>query len=441
MTKNKNKIPTIIAILFLTLGLSVSVLLTQQTHLLFPSAKQQLLLPQDVRISNVTESSFTVTWLTQEKSKGQVIWGKSNKLLNKTTEEDFRIESYTHYVNINNLEPETTYYFKIKSGNALYGNKDLAWEVKTAPRVSSENSQVIKNISGSVVDTLGKPAAFSLVFVKTDGSNLLSTYTSENGNWIIPLNNIRVSDLESLFLINGQELIEIEVQAGPIGMATARIYANKAVSTPIITLGRDQDFTDIKIDQKEDTNPKSEILTPQEEKKQPKFDTNNYSSTPESNKLSIDSIEEGEIIYTTRPEFFGKGPVNNKITVILESDNPQTETLNTDKNGNWRWNPSINLSPGQHKITLTYRDKDGVLKSVVKNFFVQAAEIKEPSFESTPSASLTPKPLPTIEATNIPSSESGIPAQPSSGVSLPTIILFGLGILLFITSGVLLSTN
>ncbi|QLG69836.1 MAG: hypothetical protein CH104c_0605 [Candidatus Woesebacteria bacterium] len=438
----KIRIPTLVAILILTLGLSFSIVLTQQKQFFLPSAKSQNI-PKDVKISNITDSSFTITWLTQDKADGFVVWGKS-KSLGQTTNEETKAKGYTHSATITNLEPETTYYFKINSGGDLYDNDGSPWETKTAPKLSSSETPAIQNISGFIVNALGAPATSALVFVKAGGSNLLSTYTSENGNWIIPLNKIRTSDLNNSYKINGQDLLEINVQAGPEGIASAQIYAEKATATPLITLGQTYDFRNLTTNQN-DSLPKSEIQGPQETNKQPKFDISGYSTSSPSSTVSIESIKEGETINTTSPEFFGKGPASKQITITVESENPQTGTVLVGTNGIWRWSPPSGLTPGTHKITLTYRDDNGVLRSIVRTFVVQAAEAGEPAFEATPSASLTPTPT-SIVATATPSAQktaspSATPAQPISGVKAPTLILFGTGLLLFVASGFLLFAN
>lgn len=437
----KIRIPTIIAISILTIGLSFSVLFIQKKQIFFSSAKSQNP-PRDVKVSNITDSSFTITWTTQEKTSSSISWGKDKNSLNQVIAEETKIDSYTHSATIRNLEPSTTYYFKIKSGENLYDNNKLPWEAKTAPRISSPENYSIQNFSGSIVNSLGTPIASALVFIKIEGASALSTFTSENGSWIVPTNNIRTEDLNNFYKISGQEIVEIQVQAGPEGIASAQIYAQKAIATPLITLGQTYDFRNLTINQ-EDSVPKSEILTPQESQKKPKFEIGEYkAATTSATTVSIESVKEGETINTTKPEFFGKGPVNKEITITVESENPQTSTVSTDKNGVWRWSPPSGLAPGTHKITITYRDENGILKSIVKNFVVQAAEVGEPAFESTPSASLTPEP----SATATPSAQktaspSATPAQPVSGINTPTLLLFSLGLLLFIGSGFLLFAN
>jgi hypothetical protein len=446
----KIKIPTLLGILVITLGLSFSIILVNQRQLFSPRAKSQNP-PKNIQISNITNSSVTITWTTQDRSECFVIWGKNKNSLDKTAIEETEPNSYTHSVTINNLEPGITYYFKINSGNNLYDKNGLPWEFKTATQLGSSGTSRALNVSGSIINTLGSPVSSALVFVKIEGGSLLSTVSSENGNWIIPLSQLRTERLDGFLNINGEEIVEIIIDAGPQGSAKAQIYAKDANKTPIMTLGEEYDFKNINLDQ-EDVSLASEIEAPEEIDKQPKFDIDNYEIPTNSYSVSIDSIKDGEVIYTTKPEFFGRGIPEEEITIVVESENPQTEDILVGEDGRWRWSPPSSLTPGKHKVTLTYRDEDGILRSIVRNFVVQAAEANEPAFESTPSANLTPSPFASTRpspnsiatsATTVKNtaSPSSIPQKYDSGIKTPTLVLLGTGLILFIISGFILLAN
>lgn len=55
--------------------------------------------------------------------------------------------------------------------------------------------------------------------------------------------------MNNSYKINGQDLLEINVQAGPEGIASAQIYAEKATATPLITLGQTYDFRNLTTNQ------------------------------------------------------------------------------------------------------------------------------------------------------------------------------------------------
>ena len=153
--------------------------------------------------------------------------------------------------------------------------------------------------------------------------------------------------------------------------------------------------------------------------------------------VTIDSIDEGEIITTIIPEFFGNGPQNITLEITVESE-LQGGSLATNSDGVWNWSPPNNLEPGEHKLTLKWRDETGILRTITRKFIVQAAE--GPAFESTPSATLSPSPetipsttpVATFIATFTP--ESTLAPTPETGSLTPTIGLFIMGIGIFMSS-------
>ena len=441
----KVKIPTLVGIVFLTISLSAAIVLIKQRQI-FRLGAQQKYPPQNVKTTNITSSSFTVIWSTQQQTTGFVQWGESKNNLDKTSSSEMKNKSYLHSSTVNELQPNKTYYFKINSDGNLYGNSQEPWEVKTAPPVTSDSPSGNFKISGKVITASGKEASNIIVIAEIEGASPLSTTTSENGNWIISADTVPNSNIDRYLELSPNTKVSILAQAGPQGISTAEFYlSDEQTVLPPIILGQNHNFTDLPQAQ-EKTSPISEIKAPQIISKKPRFNTEKISENKSGiEEISIESIDEGETIYTTRPEFFGKAPPQKEIIIKIESESPISETIKTSQNGTWRWSPPIEIAPGNHKITITYRDNNGVLKSIVKNFSVQAAETKEPAFESTPSGTL--KPTPTITPTPIntspqtKSSPSATPVQPVSGVKTPTLILILTSILLFAISGFLLFTN
>lgn len=151
--------------------------------------------------------------------------------------------------------------------------------------------------------------------------------------------------------------------------------------------------------------------------------------TPAAKKVTLDNIDNGETVNTQDPEFFGKAPAGTTLTITVESDDPVTETVKASSNGTWNWDPPKDLAPGEHKITIKWKDASGIWQTITRTFVVSASE--GPAFVATPSATLkatmtasptatkkpTAKPSPTIEAD-----------IPESGSLTPTLILSIMGI-------------
>ena len=82
----------------------------------------------NIQVSNHTNSAVTISWITENPSPGVVHYSTDAGLLNPSTAGDVRdtdeqlYEGITHYVNLYNLQKETTYYFEVISGDDLDDN-------------------------------------------------------------------------------------------------------------------------------------------------------------------------------------------------------------------------------------------------------------------------------------------------------------------------------
>lgn len=447
----KGKIPTIIVLVILIIGVVVSVFLVRNPQIFRLGASGEIT-PKDVRITNITESSLTVSWTTDKETSGAVSYGKS-EALGKTVLNETEGQTFIHSAVLTGLDSNTKYFIKINSSDTLFDNNGIPWEASTGPVLTPPNQTLI--ISGKIIASDSQPAGGVLVYIAIGGGTPLSALTSSDGNWVIPISTSRSADLTSFITIDEENtLAEISVQGGPGGVASAQIYPISAKPAPPITLGQIYDFRNLPPSTPGET-PGANIEIPEETNEESGFDVT-QTATPSANTVTISSVESGEVVSTTQPEFFGEGPKGTVITITLESD-PIVDQVTVGSDGEWQWSPPDNLSPGSHKITLSWRDAQGILKTLTRTFVVQAAE--EPAFTSTPSATPTPRatttptpnptlsvsptptpkltatpsatPSPTKKATPTPTSTSS--ALPDSGSSVGTIalLIFGLGLITF----------
>jgi len=434
----KNKIPTIIGILLLIFGIAAGTLLVQNRQIFKLGASPQSS-PTDVRITNITDASFTVSWVTDKNTGGFVSWGESENSLNKTELDEIGEMNETHSVTIQGLDENKTYYFEISSDGGKYDNNGIPWQVTTGPKLPAPSGT--NSIAGSVLTATGSPAQNAIVYVTLAGASPLSTTTSQNGSWVLPISSARDQNLNSLIVINETTtLIEISVQAGSRGVATAQIYPASAKPTPPIVLGQTQDFKNLPPSETTGV-PKANISLPTEASPSSGFEVPEESATSSAETVTLESIDEGEVITSTEPEFFGEGPPGTIISITVESE-PVNDSVTVPFSGDWNWSPPDDLEEGSHKITLSWRDSSGILRTLTRTFIVQAAE--GPAFESTPSGSsptpsptaspspsLSPSPTASAAPTTTPvSTLSGIP---DSGNLKPTILysIMGLGLITF----------
>ena len=234
-----HSIPTILGIATITVGLVAGVLLVEQNQFVTSQANQ-ISQPQNVRVSNVTDTEFTVSWSTTEKTISGVRWGENrNVIRNINTESEL---AYTHSITIENLTPSTTYYFVNTSGGSTFDADGIPWQVKTGPTLPDANT--IYTISGKVVDPSGKAVKNALVYAVVGGASPLSTTTSVEGNWILSVGNVRTQDLLNHLKINPTTtLVELNVLAPQTPATSAKFYLSTATYGHTIVLGQTNNFT------------------------------------------------------------------------------------------------------------------------------------------------------------------------------------------------------
>lgn len=423
--KKNLKLPTILGIIILIFGIVAGVFLINSKQVFKIGASIETT-PKNVRVSNITNNSATVTWTTDIASKGFVKWGKSELSLSKVAPEDEADSNIAHSANVVGVEPNSTISFKINSDSKDYDNGGIPWGIKTKPAKVSGNNNLIA--SGTVLESNGSTPARAIVYLTIDGE-IVSALTSNEGNFVIPLSNYFTN-------ISDTTPIEISVHGGLKGTTQAVIYLKTIKFIPTMILGRSYDFRTAEINNS-NQQPESSLTIPESVEASSRFEiTRNSEEIETVSTLSIDSIDEREIITTVDPEFFGSAPKGAVIEIKVESE-LQTATINADSKGKWSWSPPNNLEAGEHKLTASFRDANGILRTITRTFVVSAAE--GPAFESTPSATPQNSTTPIATATSI-STSSALPKTPvatmqptpETGSLTPTIGLFimGIGILL-----------
>jgi hypothetical protein len=180
---------------------------------------------------------------------------------------------------------------------------------------------------------------------------------------------------------------------------------------------------------------------PKESTPSSKFDIGTSSaslSLTAKKAVTLKSIAENETVKSTKPQLFGDGPAGTTITITVHSTATVSAIVKVNSDGSWNWTPPAGLTPGNHTVTLAWKDATGILHTLTRDFVVSAAE--GPSFVASPSAApliTLPKVMPSpsaIPKIYLPSTSSGIP---KSGSVAPTLIGAAAGILLIIGAFVL----
>lgn len=456
--KRNIRIPTFLGLAVVFLGIVGGVFLLRSRTGFFSKAESEIT-PKQVRITNIAENSFSVSWVTDKKTQGHLLYGESKDFLTIANDDRDQLSGekgsfYTHHVTVRGLKPNTDYFFKIVSDGENFDNNGSFYQVKTGPSLSNPPPNDI--VYGTVLKPDGTPAGGVIVYLSLANASPLSTLTRSSGTWAIPLNLSRTSDLSSWLSYDKEaSVLEIFIQGGIEGVANGMTTTKNDSPVPPITLGKDFDFRQ---------SLPSPALTPTPSPLV--SDTTSgfeiEESASPSYELKIINPEENDKVSTSTPEIFGVGPPGEKLTITVESPETFTGEVIVNEDGSWRWTPPGDLSPGEHKVTITLADG----RKISRSFTVLAAdEVDLPSFTSSPSASLsptpslvasptatltpTPTPTPTLTSTPtptlistpsatptiafrsaLPSTESGVPV---SGTLTPTILLviIGMGLIIF----------
>lgn len=390
---SNKRIPTILGIGFIVLGIIlVTIVVGIQTNLRSNAGNSEE--PQNVKITNLSDNSFTITYQTDSATTGSINYGQKKEL--GAVQLDSLSPKNVHDITVEKLSPSTKYYLVIASAQKTFLNNGVPFEISTGPNISSPSaSQAL--IKGKVILPDGNAPNEALVYLSTDNSQLLSTSVGKNGEFNFSLKRFRTDDLSSYVEINENTVLKLFVISNSL-KSTILLSGSKNYSIPTITLSNDYDFTK---DFVETASRSAEL------------DSLGFPTTPvnQSNqKPQILTPKKAQAFTDQRPQFQGTSLPNETVEITIHSDENIQAQVISDSNGNWTYIPPANLSPGDHTITIKTRDSSGILTTVMQSFTVFAAE--------TPTS---PTPIPTLTPTPVPSPTIAIvsPTPFSSPTSAP----------------------
>ncbi len=421
----ERRIPTILGILIIGLSLGATVFLFNNARNFFGRATADAT-PQEVKITNIADTSFSVSFVTSGDVSGTVNFGEDSSLGNIATDDRDQIagktEQYkTHHITLRYLKPNIRYYFKIISGDSTFDNNGEAYVVTTAPQLAPSTTPA-QPVYGTVLKADGTPASGVIVYLNLTNSVTLSTLVKSSGNWLVTLNTARTADLSRFVNPKSSDRLEIFVQ-GVEGTSQVITTVNNAAPVPQITLGKNYDFGQQAAAPKASPNPvASPSPSPGAKFSLPQV------ATPSP---SISNPATGAAIPSDRPVFNGTGVPGQTVTIKIESATTVTGTTSIDQNGNWTWTPPAGLPPGEHTVTITTTDSKGKLALLTRKFTVlasgtQVTEPATPSASPKVSPSPSPKPSPKLSPTPIATTSP----TPTSGNLTPTLLVIFLGLAL-----------
>jgi hypothetical protein len=442
------KLPAILGLVLVLIGAFVGVLFINQDTGFLPRAAPEYI-PQNVRITNPTDSSFTISWVTQEPAVGFIKLGLDSDNLD-TTIVDIRdqltgssSQFRTHLVTVSGLEASTIYYFRLGSqDNKLYDNDGAAYTHQTGPTLTGNPPS--DTAYGTILTPAQTPASGALVYISLENTAPLASIVREDGSWAVNLSQARTANLQNFADYDSQtSMIQILVQDAVASQTLVTTTAGNDQPVPDIVIGSPQDHSGGSNSNPPDSSP-AQIS---------KFSLVPIVVTdPENSPIEITTFpQDGVVTGLNAPVIEGTAPAGSILTLTLQSAPVYTAAIQSDTDGAWVWTPPNPLTPGEHTLTVTYTDENGKVHTLTRSFVVASSDTGNlPSYTATPSATLTPTSSPTAATTPKPTSistptpiiRSSLPATdsgiPTAGNSTPTLMLLFVG-LVIVTLGLVVS--
>ncbi len=243
------KIPSLLGILIIVVGIASTTFLVERGQVFQTNAGPGDD-PKNIQITNISDSAFTVTYITDAQVFGTIKVGANPDSLDQTFLDDRdrlsqKVSDYkTHSITVNNLTPSSTYYFTINSGNETTTNNGAPFNITTAPLIS-EASSLNSQIKGKVINPDGTVPTDGIILINTNGAQKKSGYLQKDGSYNIILKELRTDDLSNYFRINENTVLNMEVNSSDF---TSKIStsSNNLSSLPTIVLPNNYDFSESK---------------------------------------------------------------------------------------------------------------------------------------------------------------------------------------------------
>lgn len=475
--KSKAQIPTILGLLILFVALISGVLLFGQGTGVFAPRATAETTPKNIRISNVTDKTFTISFYTEESTIAFVKYGEEGGSLSKQASDDRDqlsgvVKDYhLHHITLRGLSPSKNYSYVLGTGSSTFDDEGKPYSLSTAvkPSQSPSNSQTVY---GNVTKNDKSPAEGSVVYIYSEGMGALSSLVKSSGSWGISLSNAFNIEKSNYATLTDESILDVKVQGAELDLLS-NLQTTIAAAQPVVdmvlsrsgeamgstksasssastagdlpTVDKDELLADIDTSSSAilpESTESSEASSSSDEPLSLLTASNSAESaessaaasslaTAEPEVLDLSTLDETKeasatTITTTQPVIKATLPANTMVRVVIHSDTAIDETVQTDANGEMVLDVASlgqNLEPGEHTASYTYIDPvSGKEVTKTYNFTVDPKAPRQLAAAVTPKATATPTPSPTKSPTPVPSIPygSGNPYSPSISVS-PTL--------------------
>lgn len=456
----QRRIPTLLGIGILVASLVGGILVMNNggPGVFAPRATAQTT-PKNIKITNIKDTSVTISFLTDDSTAGFVKYGKTATDI-KTQAGDDRdqlsgtIEQFTsHYITLRDLDADTEYHYTLGTGSVpKYDNDGTPFTLKTAKKGGSPTAA--QTIFGSVNNSSGAPAEGAIVYLTTEGGSELSALVRSQGGWSIPLASARTTDLSGFMPFTDTTKVTLFAQGAKLAeSATLDVTIGEGRPVPPITLISTSSNTRSDVSTQNtvvesplveasplamqtlgdvtttETSPSPEASAEVAISPSPSLEPSPVTSPSPSSQVTnqqADTVDltssETQTVDSSKPTITGKAAPNSTVTIEIHSDNQIVSQVETDAQGNFTLplsGGSTALEPGEHTAKITYTDPaTGQVKTETKTFFVSSngQVTNNPQSSSTllAQANVSPTPYGTDNPYTIPSPSPSASASASA---------------------------
>jgi hypothetical protein len=176
---------------------------------------------ESIQIVNLTDTGFSIIWVSEEREEGYVAYGTSSGSLSSENNDErdgitARGEYYVHIVSLSRLQPSTEYFIEIHSGDSVYDNDGQKYSVTTLETLTSPPP--FDSVSGNVegVPEHGEGVLVAYIQDEDDAgsqgrSDPVATAVDENGRWILSIADSRTEDGSSYFNYTSEDTLHLNV--------------------------------------------------------------------------------------------------------------------------------------------------------------------------------------------------------------------------------------
>jgi hypothetical protein len=439
MYRKQIRIPTIFALLILFVGIGLVTYLDRHQQTIGSLAFTPTV-PEDIHISNISDNSFTVSFLTSSDSPSRIqvtTSGQNQTFFDDLDNDNNQRPRKTHVMTAKNLFAQTSYSILVITGNTSCTQCPIITQV-TSPKLA--NPLTIPPLHGSILkDVKGNPGNGALVYAQVGENSLLSSRVDSSGLWVIPLTNLLTNDLTSHATLRDEDLIQISVKLTTKEIASAVVdlkSIKQNFPVPAITIGNKYNF--VNLSAKKDLIAKSlnqSVLGVS--KQEPVLSPTTHIQNPATSQIDIlFPKQDTDTTTDPRPRIRGIAKPYTQILITVNSTT-QNGKVTASADGSWYWRPPKELPAGNHTLTISTYNTKGELVVQTRTFIVLKSGLQVLG-DSTPSASLTPTEIPTetpsptaISTTPLPTpvitltpvlvTNTPVPTQTPAATSIPTV--------------------